>query len=181
MKNKKYIIIGVIVVIIAIVTFLLIRREKNVNIYEHPSTLVVENYTKHKNAVSYSKIILNKIYDYDTINLKIYYSPIDFSTDEYEIAGFIQKAQFVDNTYLIFVKKGTLPIPIKSLLSHELIHLHQMEIGDLIQTQNAQNIVYKGDTIVFADTPYEERAYEIDAISKENSVRKKLNKFLYSK
>ena len=180
MKNKKFIFIGIIVIII-IGIFLLIRREKNINVYEYPDSLVVNNYTKYKNADIYSKIILNKIYYYDTINLNIYYAPIDLSTDKYDIAGFIQKVPFNTHSYNIFTKKGGLSISIKKFLSHELIHLYQMEIGDLIPIQDSLAMIYKGDTISFIDVPYNKRAFEIEALSTENIINKKLNHFLYKK
>jgi len=180
MKKKWFILIG-ITVLIAVIIFLLVRRERNVNVYEHPNTLVVTNYTKHKNADIYSKIILNKIYDYDTVNLNIYYSPKDYGTDEIDVAGFIQKNPFETHSYNIFMKKGGLPTSVKNFLSHELIHLHQMEIGDLIPTQDQLVMVYKGDTISFLDIPYNNRPFEIEALSTQNKVLKELNQLLYSK
>lgn len=181
MKNKKFIIIGVVIVIISIITFLLIHRERNINVYEYPNSLVVNNYTEHKNADIYSKIILNKIYDYDTINLNIYYSARDYSTDKFDIIGFIQKVSFDEHSYNIFMKKTGSPISIKNFLSHELIHLNQMEIGDLVSTQNQLIMVYKGDTISFIDIPYNKRLFEIEALNADGNILKQLNHFLYSK
>jgi len=181
MKNKKFIIIGVVALAILITIILLVRRERNVNVYEYPDTLVVINYTEHKNADIYSKIILNKIYDYDTVNLNIYYSPRDYGTDELDVAGFIQKNPFVNHSYNIFLKKGGLPTSVKNFLSHELIHLNQMEIGDLIPIQDSLAMIYQGDTILLLSTPYHERPYEIQALSTQNKVLKELNHLLYSK
>jgi len=180
MKKKWFILIGVVVIIIAII-FLLTKREKNINIYEFPDTIVVENYTTQKNADIYSKIILNKIYKYDTIKLDIFYLNKDLSTTEYDIAGFIQQNPFESHTYIIFIKKGNLPVSIKYFLSHELIHLHQMEIGDLIQIPNDSMVIYKGDSIDFHHVPYKERPFEIDALNTQNDILKKLNHLLYSK
>lgn len=181
MKNKKIIIIGVIVFTILITILLLIRRERNINIYEYPNSLVVNNYTEHKNADIYSKIILNKIYGYDTINLNIYYSSKDYGTDEIDVAGFIQKNPFENHSYNIFFKKGGLPTLVKNFLSHEIIHLHQMEIGDLIPVQDTLAMIYKGDTISLLSTIYYNRPYEIQALKTEGRVLKQLNRFLYSK
>jgi hypothetical protein len=157
-----------------------VRREKNINIYEYPDSLVVNNYTNYKNADMYSKLILNKIYDYDTIVLNIYVAPRDYGTDEYDVAGFIQKNIYEPHTYNIFTKKGGLPISIKSFLSHELIHLHQMEMGDLIPISDYLGMVYKGDTISFVDVPYKERPFEIQALREERGNLKQLNHLLYS-
>jgi hypothetical protein len=181
MKNKKFLVIGIVVLVITLLVILLVRRERNVNVYEYPETLVVNNYTSNKNADTYSKIILNKIYDYDTINLNIYYAPRDLSTDEIEVAGFIQKNPFEVHHYNIFMKKGGLPTSLKNFLSHELIHLHQMEIGELIPMQDPLTMVYMSDTISLLAVPYANRPYEIIALKNQGTVYKKLNKLLYQK
>jgi len=181
MKNKKFLIIGVIVLVITLVIILLVRRERNVNVYTYPDSLVVSNHTDHKNVDTYSQIIINKIYNYDTVNLNVFYTPKDYSTDEIDVAGFIQKNPFVPHTYIIFMKKGGLSISIKKFLSHELIHLQQMEIGDLIQLQNQTKMVYLNDTIDLFQIPYDQRPYEKDASIKENGILKSLNHLLYSK
>lgn len=179
MRRKGLIIAGAIALIVIIV--LLVRREKNVNVYDYPQTLVVNNYTKHKNAETYSKIILNKIYHYDTVNLNVYYTSRDYGTDEIEVLGFIQKNPYEAHSYNIFVKKGSLPISVKKFLSHELIHLHQMEIGDLVPIQSNSMIVYKGDTIVYRDMEYNDRPHEIDALQTQDKIFRELNRLLYSK
>ena len=181
MKNKKFIVIGVVVLAILITILLLVRRERNVNIYEYPDTLLVNNFTEHKNVDVYSKLIINKIYKHDTVNLNIYYSSRDYGTDEYDVAGFIQKNPFEAHSYNIFIKKGALSISIKSFLSHELTHLHQMEIGELIPTQDPLVSIYKGDTISFMETPYSRRPFEIEALNTQIKVHRELNNLLYSK
>ena len=181
MKNKKFLIIGIVVLVITLLVILLVRRERNINIYEYPDSLVVNNHTTHKNADTYSKLILNKIYEYDTINLNIYYASRDYGTDEIDVAGFIQKNPFEAHQYNIFLKKGGLPMSTKSFLSHELIHLHQMETGDLTPTQDPFTMIYIGDTISLLDVTYTNRPYEADAFHHEGKVLKELNRLLYSK
>lgn len=180
MKKKWFILIG-LTALIVVGIILLVRREKNVNVYEFPDTVVVENHTTQKNAETYSKIILNKIYGYDTIKLDIVYMPQDLGTDEIEVAGWIQQNPYEPHTYMIFVKKGSVPVPMKNFLSHELIHVHQMERGDMIQIPNEPMVIYKGDSIDFYHVPYKERPFEIEALSTENDIKKKLNHLLYSK
>jgi len=156
------------------------RRDARINRFEFPTTMIVNNYTTHWYADTMALVILNKIYDYDTVTLNIFYAPKHLSSGEYELVGFIQKNPFQLHSYNIFVKRGTLPVSIKSFLSHELVHLRQMESGELIQIDYTK-IVHKGDTIYFSEVPYEERAYEIEAFGKESGVRRQLNKLLYSK
>jgi len=181
MKNRKFIIIGVVVLVITLLVVLLVRRERNVNTYDYPETLVVTNHTTHKNADTYSKIILNKIYDYDTITLNIYYEPKDYGSDEIEVAGFIQKNPFEPHHYNIFLNKAGLPISIKGFLSHELTHLHQMEIGDLVPLQDTLAMIYQGDTIWLLETTYPNRAYEINALDNQDAIYRELNQLLYRK
>jgi hypothetical protein len=181
-KNWLLILIFLLLIALGIIVSIIItkRREARINRFEFPTTMVANNYTSHKYADTISLIILNKIYHYDTINLNIYYVPKYLSSDKYDIIGFIQKNPYQPHSYNIFVKNGILPISIKRFLSHELIHLHQMEIGDLVQIDYTK-IVYKGDTIYFSQVPYEKRLYEIEAFSHESSIQKALNKLLYSK
>jgi len=172
----------VILLVIGIIIGIIVtkQREKRINRFEFPSTMIVNNFTTHKYADTIAMVILNKIFDYDTINLNIYYSPKNLSNSEYEIIGFIQQNPFQLHSYNVFVKKGTLPTSIKTFLSHELIHLHQMELGDLVQIDYTK-IVYKNDTIYFSQAPYDKRPYEIDAYSRQDGIRKQLNNLLYSK
>jgi len=158
-----------------------IRREKRINHFEFPSTIIANNYTQYKRADTLAMVILNKIFRYDTITLNIYNMNKPMGTDEIEVAGFIQKNLYEPHTYNIFVKKSSLPISIKRFLSHELQHLDQMEIGDLIQLQDNTKIVYMGDTIYYSKVPYDKRYYEINASFNETATLKRLNHLLYSK
>ena len=180
MKKKWFILIG-LVVLITIVIFFLVRREKNVNVYEFPETLIVVNHTNQKNVETYSKIILSEIYGYDTLKLDIVNRSRDFSTNDIEVVGWIQQNPYEPHTYMIFIKKGMSSSSVKNFLSHELIHAHQMELGDLVQLPNQPVVIYKGDTIDFHEVSYRERPFEIEAIHNQNNILKKLNYLLYSK
>ena len=181
-KPWLWILIVVLLIALGIIISVIVskRRDARINRFEFPSTVVVNNYTPHWYVDTMAMVIINKIYSYDTISVNIYHAPKHLSTEEYDIIGFIQKVPFQPHSYNIFVKQGNLPISIKRFLSHELIHLHQMELGDLIQIDYSK-IVYKGDTIYFSQVPYEKRLYEIEASLQENSIQKALNKLLYSK
>jgi len=181
-KNWIYIFIVIVLIILGIVISIIINRHRkaNVNRYEFPSTIVVENHTNYWYADTMVMIILNKIYHYDTMNVNIYYAPNTYNDSGYELIGFISKLPYKKHSYEIFIKKNNLSLSIEDILSHELIHLYQMECGDLIPIDNFKT-VYKGDTIYFSKVPYNKRKYEIYAFSNQDIIRKKLNSYLYSK
>lgn len=181
---KKSWVIAIIVAIIlaiSIIIFFSIRREKTKNRFEFPSTLVVNNYTPYEGADTLAMIILNKILMYDTMKVNIYDMRNMFSGGEIQLAGFIVKDRFEPHSYNLFVRTKDLPITIKTFLSHELSHLKQIEIGDLIQLQGDTNIIYKGDTINYFKVPYNKRLYEIDAFTNQLMIEKRVNFFLYRK
>lgn len=158
-------------------------KEKRFEYFDFPETIIVNNYTDHKRVDTLAMVILNKILKYDTAVVTIYYFPKEWNNNNYEIFGFIQKNQ-LDNhphQYIIFVKRGFLPISIKKFLSHELIHLDQMEKDELIQIIGVPKVIYKGKMIDLRVVPYNERPYEQDAFARENGILKELNNIIYLK
>lgn len=184
MEKENKIITLIIFIIVSLILFVILldrHREKNINTYEFPSSLSVKNYTDLKRADTVSMIILNKIFKYDSINLNIYYLQKEMKNDEIEIFGYIQNDPKPYN-YSIFLKRGINKYQVMKFLSHELIHLDQMERGDLItQTNNYKFAIYCGDTIKFNEVEYMKRPYEIEAHAKDNDIYKKLISLLYKK
>jgi hypothetical protein len=185
MKNRSWIIIAIFLLIMAIAIILTIiieaHREKNVNHFIFPDSIKIANHTAQKRADTVAMIIANRIFRFDTIKIGIVYLQREFIDGETEFIGFVQKNPFKPHEYLIYLKKGLLPIPINKILSHEMIHIEQMETGDLIPIPLQPKMVYKGDTIVFADVPYDKRPFEIDAYMRETGIKKSLNQLLYKK
>ncbi len=184
MKKLWWVLVAIVLLIaVAVIITIIVnkQREKRVNHFEFPVTMIAKNYTTEKRADTMAMIILNKIFKYDTVTLNIYYAPKHLNNSEYELVGFIQKNPYEEHSYNIFLKNGTLPVSIKTFLSHELVHLQQMEKGDLVQLSLYEKIIYKNDTIYYSEVPYDKRPYEIDAFSKENKIRKGLNDLLYRK
>lgn len=180
-KSSIIAIVIAIVLAIAVIIFFTTRKKKVMQQFTFPSTLVVSNNTHYKSADTLAMVILNRMYSYDTMRINIYYMHGEMSAGGIDIAGYIQKSPFVPHTYNFFVMKTGLPVTMKSFLCHELIHLNQMEKGDLIETLGSTKSVYKGDTINLLEVPYEARPYEIEAFSSAPSIKKKLNTLLYSK
>lgn len=180
--KKKWIII-ITIIILLIISYLIINKysKKSVNTFDFPKTINVNNYTDNIRADTISMIIINKIMEYDTINLDIYNFKNDINSGNYLIIGFIQKINN-PHSYQIFLKNKMNENELIQILSHELIHLDQMEKGDLIQIiGNYEYVIYKNDTIFFNKIPYKERQYEIDAYSKEKKIKKQLKNLLYKK
>lgn len=161
------------------IVFVTTCRKKTPNRFTFPTTMSVTNNTTYPYADTISMVILNKIFGVDTMKINLYYTPIDFSTTDIEVIGFIQKNIFQPHTYNIFLKKEPISVPLSDFLCHELIHLKQMEDGELIELGDYN--IYKNDTIYLNKVKYENRPYEIYAFKHQNEIRKKLKKLLYSK
>ena len=117
--KKQYWLILIAIVLGIILAIFLMRPHKEIGVF--PETLQVYNYTEHTELDTTALIILDKILNLDTINLFIYYSPVNYNSAEIEVMGFIQKNPFQLHTYAIFVSKTTILTP-KNMLSHELAH-----------------------------------------------------------
>jgi len=182
MKKQFWIVVDFILLLLTVVIVgILVDRhlEKNVNSFEFPTTVNVIDYTGYKRADTVAMIILNKIYEYDTINLHIFPMKKEMKNDKIEIAGFIQITG-VPHSYQVFLKKNASKLHVMKFLSHELIHLDQMERGDLETfIGNYEYNVFNDDTIRFKETPYKDRLFEVEAFAEENKVYRKLIKHLY--
>ena len=174
--KKQYWLILIAIVLGIILAIFLMRPHKEIGVF--PETLQVYNYTEHTELDTTALIILDKILNLDTINLFIYYSPVNYNSAEIEVMGFIQKNPFQLHTYAIFVSKTTILTP-KNFLSHELAHLEQMEKGELIDVLGSGGIfkVYKGDTIHLLVTEYSQRPFEADADKRAFEIRRQLSKY----
>jgi len=184
-SNKIWIIILAFVILIALAVIISIiaeaRREKRVNHFIFPASMEIINKTNEKRADTIAMIIANKIFLFDTLKIGIVYLPKEYKDGETEFMGFVQKNSFQPHEYFIFVKKGILPISIKKLLSHEMLHVKQYEDGELIPIFQQPLVVYMGDTIDFRQVPYNKRQFEIDAFAKEFTIEKSVNNLLYRK
>jgi len=180
--KKKWIIIIVAILAIIIATIIIITtcKEKKVNHFEFPSTLTASNYTNYERADTITMVILNRIFNIDTMQISIHKMVMDMGNDELETWAFIQKNPFVPHNYYIFIKDGSLPMSLEQLLSHELIHLKQIESGILVVT-GGDGYYYDGKYFKFSEVPYNQRPQEIEAFKNQNEVLRKLNDLLYSK
>jgi len=181
MKKKWiFIILAILAIIIATIIIVSIRKEKKVNHFEFPNTLTASNYTNYKRADTIVMVILNRIFNIDTMQISIHKMVMDMGNDESQIWAFIQKNPFIPHNYYIFIKEGSLPMSLEQLLSHELIHLKQIENGILVVT-GGDGYYYNGKYFKFSEVPYNQRPQEIEAFKHQNEVLRELNDLLYSK
>ena len=181
MKNKWiFIVLAIIAIIIATIIFVTVRKEKHIQHFDFPTTLKSHNYTEHKRADTMVMVILNKIMTYDTIEVDLYYMTTEINNNDIDVQAFIQKNPFVPHTYYLFIKRGDLTVPIDQILSHEMVHVRQMETGVFIQI-TADDFMYKGKVYQYSKLPYNQRPQEIDAFNNQTTILRELNNLLYSK
>jgi len=180
---KKYwflISLAVAAIIIATIIIINVRREKHVNHFDFPTTLRVYNHTDYERADTLTMIVLNKIFTYDTIEVNIYYMINEIGNDDIQVQAFIQKNPFVPHNYFLFVKRNELSIPIDKVISHEMIHVKQMESRKFIQI-DADTYIYDNKMFRFSEVQYDKRPPEIDAFKEQDKVLHQLNNLLYRK
>lgn len=176
MKKQYWIALIIAAIIGIIITLVLLLRQPKVT-YTFPETLTVYNHTDYKEMDTTAMLILDRILELDTVMLYIYYAPIDFSTENIAVMGFVDKNQFTTHTYNIFCSKD-ISMTTRDFLAHELAHVEQMGKGELtaVPGTGATIMVYKGDTVNLYKVPYSGRQYEIDAEYRAFAIRKQFNK-----
>lgn len=177
--EKKPTLLILIIIFLLFLFYLFIKKDKELNTFNFPDTVIVNNYTDLKNADTISMVITNKILKIDTIQIDIFYSPINMDTDNYEIYGYTFPNQFEKNKYYIYINPKFKNNLIK-LLSHEISHIKQHLDGLLIYPSSGIHYIdYKGEKIYFEGVIYEKRQHEIDAFKMQKEIEIKLNEILY--
>lgn len=177
MKNKHWLIIIIIAFAIGIIVLISQFKQPSKQ-YVFPDTLTVYNHTDYQEMDTIAMLILDKVLNIDTAILYIYYTPVSFDTENITIMGFVDKNQFTTHTYNIFCNKN-ITIPIEEFLSHELVHVDQMEKGLLVPVPGSGQtiMIYKGDTINLYKVPYNKRAYEVDAQHQSFEILKEFKSY----
>lgn len=182
MKSILYKIFSVrsILIGIASITFIVLlsdcrKKEKEVLVF--PSSVIAHNYTAYENLDTFAMVAMNKVFDIDTLTVNIYYKNVNVNSNMLDVYAFIQKSPYTPHTYAIFVARK-MPVDIKQVLAHELVHMYQMETGALEQRDN-KSIIFNNQLIIFKDVEYNDRPYEIEAFAKQASVLKETNDLMY--
>jgi hypothetical protein len=168
-KYWKYI-FGIIV--LGFLIYILTANKPAYNNFTFPQTITVHNYTSNPKTDTVAMVILNKIMLYDTMTVNIYKLNDIFDNQDFVINAHVIKNVFVPHTYNIFIRSYLNLYTIEYSLSHEFIHIDQMERNRLIIYQNTYSW---NDTIYnMKDVKYENRPYEIEAYNKQTLIYDKL-------
>lgn len=177
-KIYKLVLIVLFIIITFIIVSILIHKKQEsrpFKKYDFPESLVIENNTDYERIDTIVLVLAYKIFNLDNNTIIINNIPKYFLNKDIEYYGIVQKYSF-NNTYIIFVKENMSTSKLKTVLSHEFIHIQQYENG-LIMTD--EYVIYNGDKIYFDKVEYENRSYEIEAFKKQYKIKKQLNNLLY--
>jgi len=141
---------------------------------EIPKTVYVIDETKY-NVEFKTKLIINKMFEIDSVYIKYDYMIEPLYINNVEISAHVVKNPMFENQYIVFMSKKLKPYAIDIVLSHELQHVYQFESKDLeVINLYTGTYRYKEDTLVLGTIPYSDRPEEIDAYAKEDSIYNQL-------
>ena len=176
--KRKIAIVGLIVILLVILILVFRSCKKEYNSFVYPNTIAVHNYTNNKKADTISMIILNKIMLFDTVTVNLYKLTNMFDTNDILIVAHTIKNPFEKHAYNIFLKDDLSYDMLKSVLSHEMIHVKQMENGDLVIID--KSYIWEKDTFRYVNVEYTKRIQEIQAENEQSGVKQQMEK-LYEK
>lgn len=176
MKKIWKILLIILGIIVFIILIYFLSKPKSMNKFTFPDTVIVNNNTEFEIDTTV-KVLVNKILNYDSITIYIFYLNKEMIYDDFEIMGYIEPTAYNNREYLLFINKQAEQI--NMLLSHEFVHLDQYMKKELILNRNLQVAIYKGDTINLLKMPYKSRPFEQDAYNRQYQILKQLNKLLY--
>jgi len=180
MKKKIYSIILVIIITIGVIILILLQKKRDArpfNTYDFPETINIVNGTNYEKADTIVLVLANKIFNLNTLNLKIYYLSDLIVSEDMIYNAIIQQLHFGHNNYLLLLNKNLSLSQLKLTLSHEFVHINQYQSGDLKVYKHYA--IFKGDSIFFRDVKYRDRSFEKDAFKNQTKILKELNNFLY--
>jgi len=174
--KTKLIIGGVVLLLLIVLGIRSCKKEYLPQTF--PKTLMVKNYTNNQRADTITMIILNKVMRYDTMTVNIYKLTDMFDNGDMILNAHTVANPFEKHNYMIFMKDNLSTEDVKSTLSHELIHIKQMDDSKLSVFD--KGYVWNKDSFNFKNVTYESRPYEIEAFNGMTGVKIKLDK-LYEK
>ena len=180
-KWTKWLLIVIGVIVIGTIAFFIYKsatREEAVLTF--PDTVVVQNVTD-LDVERTTKAIAYNVLEYDTIKITIAKMPKHIETvGDIDLLAYINQNPFKEKEYMIFLSSKVTDSNLKKVLSHEFVHLKQMEEKRLIQFPPDEfKAIWDGDTINYKTVSYKQRPHEIDAHRQDGSIYNQLDKVLY--
>ena len=101
----------------------------------------------------------------ENVELSLFYNDKllkNLSTEDVKFEALIQNP--VPHKYVLFVREDVWGL--QYIICHELIHLSQMERGDLIISSDYREVIWKGEKytndLLYADREWEKEAFMLD-------------------
>lgn len=142
--------------------------------FDYRNTVINQTSKKYLDTIVHSGLSSVGVHD-----VSVVIQPISKRVRDSFEGGGVYHAYIVfrNNTYTIYIDDvGKLESI--TVLSHEIIHLQQYELGQL-KIINGTTPVWKGEIIDISNVPYEDRPWEKEAFNKQNSVENKIKNILY--
>ena len=175
---RNWLIVGIIVVILAFI-FVITEKKPEKQTLSFDSSLKVENYSSKSYVDTLVLVVLDKIFEYDSITVLIHDMPIPMQDETHSVAGFITRNPFQPNVYYLFVDVQNTQVSNERLVAHEMIHLRQYEDGRLKVLPNNKGMIFDGDTIIYELLSYENRPYEVEASMGEIEIAREMRYLIY--
>jgi hypothetical protein len=168
-KNNTFIIGGVILLLISFMIYK-IATDKNDEYKQVP--LSTSNYITNISDKKYLDTIISV--GLDELNLEnifVLVKPLPSGVvkgfdDQYSLRASIIGEE---GNYIIFINNDLHKNEATEVISHELIHLKQLQDRILVVDSN-KKIMWKNKVIDILQTPYNERSWEIDAFNKQSDL-----------
>lgn len=178
--KKKFLWIVVAIVFVGLIFGLILWQKKRdarpFVKYDFPESISVTNGTGYR-ADTIAMVLAHKIFNFDTLDIRIFYLPDHISDGDIEFYGIAQQLPFGDHKYLILLGKNMSLSKVKLVMSHEFVHIDQYESGRL--EISGKNYIWEGDPGVFEG--YDTRApFEVEAFTSQAQIKRELNRSLYN-
>lgn len=180
-KWLKWLLITIGVALVALFIYFIVKQSlREEAVLTFPDTILVEN-TTDLDVERTAKALTHYVFGYDTMNIMFVKMPKHLETfDNIDILAFIMKNQFKQSNYIIYLSSKVTSSNLKKVLSHEFVHIKQMEDKQLIQFPPEVAIaIWEGDTVDYHIVPYENRPHEIDAHAQDGKIYNQLDDVLY--
>jgi len=152
-------------------------KKRKMNEIVVPDDIEVIDYTGFENVTPIVSALANKIFGYERLRIRVFPLSNIFQSDTVDYWGITRRAVDRDASYSIFLNKKIGPYKLRKTLSHEFVHVDQMEKRELQIT--GSQYLWKGESGDMLKVKYNDRPFEIDAMRRQKKVLRDLNRILY--